>query len=113
MSYIVDRLFLPIVLRFRKWHRILANSFVTREPKIRNGLQSISHDKPQFSVTDTNKTIDFVFDRFQPVTEEHMRKVVVKRSSATCVIDPIPTQMLKKCISSKSRINKDYQHLIK
>ena len=63
--------------------------------KIRNGLQSVSHDNPQFSVTDTDKIIDFVFDRFQPVTEEQMRKVVVKLSSATCVLDPIPTQMLK------------------
>jgi len=78
--------------------------------KIRNGLQSVSHDNPQFSVTDTDNIIDFVFDRFQPVTEEQMRKVVVKHSSATCVLDPIPTQMLKKWISS---INKDYQHLIK
>ena len=63
--------------------------------KIRNGLQSISHDNPQFSVTDTDKIIDFVFDRFQLVTDEQMRKVVVKLSSATCVLDPIPTQMLK------------------
>ena len=35
--------------------------------KIRNGLQSVSHDIPQFSVTDTGKIIDFVFDRFQLV----------------------------------------------
>ena len=36
--------------------------------------------------------------------EEQMRKVVVKPSSATCVLDPIPTQMFKKCISSLSPV---------
>ena len=68
--------------------------FLDKIAKIRNGLQSISHDNPQFSVTDTDKIIDFVFDRFQPVTEEQMRKVVVKLSSATCVLDPIPPKSL-------------------
>jgi len=63
--------------------------------KIRNGLELVSHDNPQSSVTDTDTIIDFVFDRFQPVTEEQMRKVVVKLSSATCVLDPIPTKYLK------------------
>ena len=42
--------------------------------KIRIGLQSVSHDNPQLSVTDTDKIIDCIFDRFQPVTEEQMRK---------------------------------------
>ena len=72
--------------------------------KIRNGLQSISRDNPQFSVTDTDKIIDFVFDRFQPVTEEQMCKVVVKLSGATCMLDIIPIQMPKKCISSLSPV---------
>ena len=82
----------------------LLEFFRDKLAQIRNGLESVSHDNPQFSVTDTDKIIDFVFDRFQPVTEEQMRKVVVKLSSATCVLDPIPTQMLKKCISSLSPV---------
>ena len=62
--------------------------------KIINGLDSVSHDNPQYAVTDTDKITDFVFDRFQPVTEEQMQKVVVYLSSASCVLDPITTQML-------------------
>ena len=42
--------------------------FLDKIAKIKNGLESVSHDYPQYAVTDTNKIIDFVFDRFQPVT---------------------------------------------
>jgi len=41
--------------------------------KIRTGLESVSHDNPQYAVTDTDKITDVVFDRFQPVTEEQNR----------------------------------------
>jgi len=68
--------------------------FRNKIAKIQNGLDSVSHNNPQYAVTDTDKIIDFAFDWSQPVTEEQMRKVVVKLSSATCVLDPIPPKSL-------------------
>jgi len=83
--------------------------FPDKIANIINRLESASHDNPQVSVTDTDKIIDFVFDRFQPVTEEHIRKAVVKLSGAICVLDLIPIQILKQLLQLfKFRINKDY-----
>ena len=62
--------------------------------KIINRLESISRENSKYVVIDTDKIADFVFDRFQPDTKEQMRKVVVKLSSATCVLDPIPPKSL-------------------
>ena len=100
MSYIIDQLFSHLCFESgngTEFRRVLCD-------KIRNGLESVSRHNPQYDVTDTDKITDLVFDRFQPVTEEQMRKIIVKLSSATCVLDPIPTQMLKKCTSSLSPV---------
>ena len=72
--------------------------------KIRNGLESVTRENPKYAVAHSDKITDFVFDRFQPVTEEQMRKVVGKLSSASCMLDPIPTKILKKCSSSLSPV---------
>ena len=40
---------------------------------------------------------DVSFDRFTPATAQEVRKVITSMSSATCDLDPIPTNILKSC----------------
>jgi len=81
----------------------MTHNFGDKITKIRNGLESVSLENLQFSITDSDQIIDLVFDQFQPVTEQ-MHKVVVTFSSATCVLDPIPTQIIKICINALSPV---------
>ena len=37
---------------------------------------------------------------FQPLTPEEVQKVILKMSSASCILDPVPTKVVKQCITS-------------
>ena len=39
-----------------------------------------------------------VFDAFQPVSEEHVRNVILKSALKTCSLDPIPPSLFVKCL---------------
>ncbi len=39
-----------------------------------------------------------VFDTFQPLTQEQVRKFIVKSPCKTCTLDPIPTDLLHQCL---------------
>ena len=41
---------------------------------------------------------DAVFDAFQPVSEEHVRNVILKSALKTCSLDPIPPSLFVKCL---------------
>ena len=41
---------------------------------------------------------DAVFDAFQPVSEEHVRNVILKSCPNTCLLDPIPTSLFVECL---------------
>ena len=44
------------------------------------------------------------FTRFDPITEEDLRKLVSKMSNKFCSLDPIPTFVLKKCVDELTPI---------
>ena len=39
-----------------------------------------------------------VFDAFQPVSEEHVRNVILKSAPITCSLDPIPASLFVECL---------------
>ena len=39
-----------------------------------------------------------VFNAFQPVSEEHVRNVMLKSAPKTCSLDPISTSLLFECL---------------
>ena len=43
---------------------------------------------------------DAVFDAFQPISEEHVRKVTLKCAPETCSLDPIPTFLFVECLAA-------------
>ena len=53
---------------------------------------------------------DAVFDAFQPVSEEHVRNVILKSAPETYSLDPMPTSLFVECLdellpAAKHRIN--------
>ena len=41
---------------------------------------------------------DAVFDAFQPVSEEHVRNVILKSAPETYSLDPMPTSLFVECL---------------
>ena len=37
-------------------------------------------------------------DAFQPVSEEHVRNVILNSASKTCSLDPMPTSLFVECL---------------
>ena len=64
---------------------------------LRNKLDNIS--PPELSV-DVQDKCTVAFTSFHTITEDDVRKLITKSSSATCSLDPIPTALLKSCLDS-------------
>ena len=69
-----------------------------RPPSKRNKLTDsvFLNEFPGSPIHDDPYT-DAVFDAFQPVSEEHVRNVIVKSAPKTCSLDPIPTSLFVGC----------------
>ncbi len=73
-----------------------ADFFVNKITKIRLDLSSIrscAQHIPSKQVPNCNKLIEFA-----PSTEEDVQKIIMKSPSKSCILDPIPTELLKACI---------------
>ena len=91
-------------------HQTLANKFndffLDKIVKIREGLfSSLSRDSLQtlkeklFPGTSMNK-----LQHFTPASEEEIKKILKKSSSATCELDPMPTHLLKEHVDTLAPI---------
>ena len=67
--------------------------------KIREDLSYIKSDMTGTSCTAPNVTTSS-FSCFEPASEEEVRKLIMSNKSKSCAQDPIPTSLLKECLSS-------------
>ena len=72
---------------------VFSEYFLNKMKQIRNDLDlqtSLSpiHGDPYTAA---------VFDAFQPVSEEHVRNVMLKSAPKTCSLDPMPTSLFVEC----------------
>lgn len=74
-----------------------ADFFDDKIRKIRNNLDM--SDCSEISVS-TSENCASVFDRFQPMSEEEIRKQIMQSPVKSCSMDPIPTPLVKKCVDS-------------
>ena len=81
---------------------ILANNFadffVQKVSKIRAIVDSVPVDvEPEFYLNQTPPSV--LFDEFKPLTDDDVLQLIKQSSSATCDLDPLPTKLIKSCIS--------------
>ena len=72
-----------------------SNFFVEKIQKIRNDLESI--ERPDIKEV-PHRNLTCSLHSFQLVSEEEIRKIVMSSPSKSCILDPIPTNVLKDCI---------------
>ncbi len=65
--------------------------------KIQNIRAEIDSKPCAFQAT-TEQSPTMVFDTFEPLSEQDVRKLVFQSKSTSCALDPIPTALLKECI---------------
>ena len=53
-----------------------------------------SCDPPTFSVFEGP-----LLSQFEPVTEKVIRELIIKSSTKSCMLDPIPTSLTKQCLN--------------
>ena len=73
----------------------MADFFMEKVRKIREDLDKIQtpgHSTADSSVSETYLTV------LQPATQEEVKKTIMSSSSTTCILDPIPTNLLKQCL---------------
>ncbi len=69
-----------------------AEFFITKIELIRTKLDSVAVEPPQ------EQPCHSVFESFRPLTLDEVRKLVVKSPCKSCSLDPIPTDLLRKCL---------------
>ena len=68
--------------------------------KIRKDLFNIKSAKEDASSTESTDTTSSSFSDFEPASEEEVRKLIITTKPKSCAQDPIPTSLLKECLSS-------------
>ena len=76
-----------------------ADFFLNKIIKIRNELDG----KPMYVPTQPSKLIT-PLAKFKTIMPEHVKKTVMKMKTKSCELDPLPTNILKKCIDEISPI---------
>ena len=66
--------------------------FISKVTKIRNDLDCLSANVSSSASQTT--ACDQIFSTFRPVSEEEVRKIILKSKPTTCPLDPIPTPLL-------------------
>ena len=74
--------------------------FVTKIDTIRKKIieTSINSQTECNTATEAQKTCSSNLTSFHPATEDEVKKIISKSKSATCELDSIPTNLLKKCL---------------
>ena len=62
-----------------------------------NKIRKIREILPLVSPSDYLQSTHFCFESFEPVTCEYVIKLIKTSPSKSCVLDPIPTVLLKQC----------------
>ena len=77
--------------------KVLANNFgnyfISKIKKIHSTLYTRCPDKSVLS----DEQINCYFSSFHPVSEDTVRDLISKAPSKSCILDPIPTKLLKDC----------------
>lgn len=78
--------------------------FSTKIQKIENQLREIQAktNSNQDTLTIEASTVYHkdTLRSFHPVTEDNIRKLIISSASKSCILDPIPTYLLKECLDS-------------
>jgi hypothetical protein len=75
-----------------------ADYFIDKIITIRASLPLINRDtnhSPHFKISCNSQ-----FTSFEPVTELELNRIIMSMSSTTCDLDPLPTNLLKTCITA-------------
>ncbi len=67
--------------------------FIGKVDKIRERLDSLD-----ITVSFEDTGCHTVFDSFELVTQDYVKKLVIKSSPTTCDLDPLPSEFVKKCL---------------
>ena len=67
--------------------------FVGKIDKIRDNIKSLQPDS--HCTSEEEKCFETELDIFQPATEDEIRTMIMRSSAKTCVLDPIPSWLLK------------------
>ena len=79
----------------------LAEKFATFfDEKIINIRTVIDSSETQNVPISGNTTCDTKFDGFRALSQEAVREMIMKSPSKSCPLDPIPTDLFKKCVDS-------------
>jgi hypothetical protein len=82
-------------------HENLAEDFATffedKIQKIRDNLDSASQSSQSVVIEDSCQSN---FDSFNDLSREEIRKIIMESPSKSCLLDPIPTDLFKKCADS-------------
>ena len=86
----------------------LVNKFVNFfDDKIKKIRADLVHQDQQMSTSDysiqpmpKNSTSVSTLTTFEKVTEEQIKKIIVKAASKTCRLDPVPTWLTKQCLDA-------------
>jgi hypothetical protein len=84
---------LPTIFPSVQLPQVFCDYFIQKVADIRSGLDSVVCPS---DTTDSN--CDTVFMSFQPVSEDEVKRIVLKSKPTTCSLDPIPTNLLFECI---------------
>ena len=82
----------------------MATFFSNKIKKIEDQLKEVQSKR--YSFTDTclaqSSSINenSILRSFLPVTEENIRKLISSSASKSCILDPIPTYLLKECLDT-------------
>ena len=72
-----------------------ANFFSSKISNIRNDLDNAPSTDLSVDISDS---CDSTFSMFAPATEDEVRKIKMDAPVKSCMLDPIPTSLLKDCI---------------
>lgn len=77
----------------------ISHFFIDKIKKIRTHLENIQTQVGNYHNIE-NCLVDETgyLTSFEPTTEDEVRKIIMKSSSKTCCLDPLPTSILKKCL---------------
>ena len=79
----------------------LAEEFATFfEDKINNIRVSLDSTDTQTISVDLQNTCDTTLEGFEELSQETVREMIMESSTKSCPLDPIPTELFKKCVDS-------------
>ena len=88
---------LPTIHPIKQLPSMFSDYFVSKVAKIRSDLDQQTSTASSMTESDS-AGVTCLFDTFEKVSEEDIRKIIVKSKPATCSLDPIPTPLLLDCL---------------